>query len=217
VVSARRVNRESLDQQLSAACKMVDMGEIQRRIEVFRSDVVRMSVPLMVQKHITYGAAYALDQFAYFELKHTVADQFNLHPSEVLVVGSVKLGFSIVATKRYRHFGDTSDIDVVIISSNLFDEIWSDAFDYWLSGAYWPNLEDFRRYLFRGWMRPDKLPPERSFERSREWWEFFRELSNSQQFGPYRISGALYKSWHYLESYQAQCIVECRREIEGDL
>jgi hypothetical protein len=192
------------------------MDEIERRIGVFKIDVVSLSVPLMVQKHITYGTAYALDQSAYFELKHKVAEQFKLHPSEVLIVGSGKLGFSIVATKRYRHFGDTSDIDVVIISSNLFDEIWSAVFDYRLSGAYWPNFGDFRRYLFRGWMRPDKLPPERSFKRSHEWWEFFRELSNSQQFGPYRISGALYKSWHYLESYQAQCIVECRREIEGD-
>jgi hypothetical protein len=196
---------------------MPDIDEIDRRIGVFKSDVVRLSVPLMVQKHITYGDAYALDQSAYFELKHKVSELFKLHPTEVLVVGSGKLGFSIVAAKRYRHFGNTSDIDVAIISSNLFDEIWSDVFVYWLSKAYWPSFEDFRRYLFRGWMRPDKLPPERSFARSREWWEFFRELSNSQQFGPYRIRGALYKSWYYLESYQAQCIAECRREIEGDL
>jgi hypothetical protein len=63
------------------------MDEIERRIGAFKSDVIRLSVSLMVQKHITYGAAYALDQSAYFELKHKVAEQFKLHPSEVLIVG----------------------------------------------------------------------------------------------------------------------------------
>jgi hypothetical protein len=58
-------------------------------------------------------------------------------------------------------------------------------------------------------MRPDKLPPAASFRRAQEWWEFFRSMTSSGAFGPYKITGALYKSWHFLESYQQKCVIDC--------
>jgi hypothetical protein len=44
----------------------------------------------------------------YYSLKAAVAEQFQIHPNEIIVVGSAKLGFSIAPTKRYRAFGETS-------------------------------------------------------------------------------------------------------------
>jgi hypothetical protein len=152
---------------------------------------------------------------AYFALKERVAQHFGIHTSEVVVVGSSKLGFSIVPDKRYRPFGETSDIDVALSSGGLFDEFWRDVFNYWARGEVWPGLTDFRKYLFRGWMRPDKLPPSNSFGRSKEWWEFFRQLAVGGDFGPYKITGALYKSWHYLETYQQKCVRDCKAVEEA--
>jgi hypothetical protein len=177
----------------------------------FREDFRHLPVFTLVQKYITYGNCYAIDQAKYFELKLIVAQEFNLHHSEVLIVGSAKMGFSIVSTKRYRPFGDSSDIDVALISQSLFEEIWYEAFEYWRSGSFWPEIHQFQEYLFRGWIRPDKLPPEKTFQRSRQWWEFFRQLTNSQRFGPYKIGAGLYKSWHFLEAYQTKCVTECRQ------
>lgn len=189
--------------------------DISTRIEEFRNDLVRRPNSVIVQKYITHGKCYALDEAAYFELKSSIASEFALHPSQVLIVGSAKLGFSIVKAKRYRPFGDTSDIDVAIISPALFNSMWEDAFNFWRTGAYWPEIDAFRRYLFRGWIRPDKLPPEKSFERRRHWWEYFRTITQSQVFGPFPIRAGLYKSWHYLESYQQTCVSECRGELDG--
>jgi len=188
---------------------------IDELVQRFRSDLRYLPVSTLVQRHITYGDCYAIDQAQYFDLKSAIATNFNLHHSEVLIVGSAKLGLSIVSHKRYRPFGDMSDIDVALISPSLFDEIWFEAFEYWRSGSYWPDINQFREYLFRGWIRPDKLPPEKTFERSRQWWGFFRQLTNSQHFGPYKIKAGLYKSWHFLEAYQTKCIAECKQaEIE---
>ena len=185
------------------------------RMNSFKTDLTEHPVSVMVQKYITYGDCYVLNQAKYFELKSKIATEFDLHPSQVLIVGSAKLGFSIVEGKRYRPFGDTSDIDVAIVSPILFDAMWTDVFDYWRMGGYWPELDKFRKYLFRGWLRPDKLPPEKTFERGRKWWEFFRILSSSQAFGPFAIKAGLYKAWYFLESYQSQCVGECRQETEG--
>ena len=183
---------------------------IQERIDRFRDDLLELSVPIMVQKHITYGDCFALDQMRYFDLKAEVSNEFKIHPSQVLMVGSGKLGFSIVNDKRYRPFGDTSDIDIALVCHTLFDKIWLDVFNYKQDGSYWPEFDKFRKYLFKGWIRPDKLPPAQMFEFSRHWWEFFRSITSSSRYGSYQIRAGLYKSWYYLESYQSQCVIECK-------
>jgi hypothetical protein len=181
------------------------------RIASFRRDLPQRTVSDLVQRHITYGGCFALTDEEYFALKTKISSRFQVHLSEIVVVGSAKLGFSIVPDKRYRAFGERSDIDVAICSSALFDVFWQDVFEFWARGEVWEGLSDFRSYLFRGWMRPDKLPPARTFARGREWWEFFRELTNSGTFGPYKITGALYKSWRFLETYQSKCIGDCKQ------
>lgn len=189
--------------------------QIKDRIKKFRDDLLQYDVANLVQRYITYGDCYALSNDEYFALKQQVAQNFKIHPAEVIVIGSAKLGFSIASAKRYREFGNSSDIDVALCSRPLFDEFWRDVFDYWARGEQWAELGEFRKYLFRGWMRPDKLPPSNSFTRSKEWWEFFRNLTATRSFGPCKITGALYSDWHYLEAYQQKCVHECKGDEEG--
>lgn len=142
---------------------------------------------------------------------------FKVQHTEVIIVGSAKLGFSIAPHKRYRYFNDKSDIDIAICSPTLYDDFWKDVFCYWDSGERWPNLDQFCKYHFRGWIRPDKLPKARSFQRAQDWWDFFRYLSSSRRFGPYKLSCALYKDLTYLERYQAKCIRECKNQELGNI
>ena len=63
--------------------------------------------------------------------------------------------------------------------------------------------------MFRGWIRPDLLPP--VLAQGKRWWEFFRGLTAEGTFGSFQIRAGLYKSWHYLDSYHSICIDECKR------
>ena len=188
-------------------------SKIIERLTKFQADLVRLSISELVRRHITFGDCYILSEDSYYALKAEVADHFSLHPSEVIVVGSAKQGFSIAPNKRYQHFGDTSDIDVTIVSQTLFDRIWDEVWWFNHQGGYWPKLPDFREYLFRGWMRPDKLPPSDRFEIANEWWEFFRELTRSERYGPYKIRGALYRSWVRMEAYQSGAVDLCVKAL----
>jgi hypothetical protein len=125
----------------------------------FKRDICELDLSVAVQKHLTYGPCCLLSSDVYFELKREIAEQFKLHPAEVLVVGSAKLGFSIVPKKRYRFFNDESDIDVALVAPQLFEQVWAEVYDYWYGGAYWDQHDTFCSYLFQGWIRPDKLPP----------------------------------------------------------
>jgi hypothetical protein len=180
------------------------------RLAEFKKDLPKFSVPVLAQKHLNHGDCCLLSSEAYFELKLAVAKEFEIHPNEVVMVGSAKLGFSIVPWKRYRLFNDSSDIDLAIVSPKLFEQVWAEVHDYSYGGSYWPDRQSFCEYLFQGWIRPDKLPPDDRFGRSQKWWEYFRGLTNSQRFGKYKIRAGLYKSWHFLEKYQSICIEECK-------
>lgn len=98
--------------------------EAKGRFEQFEKDLSVLSSIQIVRKHIISGECCILSQPKYFDLRSEVADHFGLHPNEILVVGSAKLGFSVVPHKLYRPFCDESDIDVAIVSSTLFDKIW---------------------------------------------------------------------------------------------
>ncbi len=185
-----------------------DRDEIEKSIQKFRNGLLTQSSQMVVRSTIIHGDCFIFTPQEYAVLRSEIADHFNVHPNDVLVVGSAKLGFSIAPHKRYNHFHDGSDIDIAIVSSLLFDNIWEQAFSYASGGAYWPKKEQFVRFLFQGWIRPDKLPS----ELANAWFEYFRVLTCTGNHGPYKISGGLYKSFRFLETYQCDCVNICKNE-----
>jgi hypothetical protein len=180
----------------------------------FRSDLTDLDNADMVAKHILSGDCHALEEDLHWRLRRQVATSLSVYPNQVVVVGSARLGFSIVERKLLRPFSDSSDIDVAIVSSDLFDEYWQLVYQYEREGGYWERGNDFKRYLFRGWMRPDLLPSSPSFEPRKRWWELFRKLTASGTYGPYKIRGGLYKSWFFLNGYHERSIAACRTALQ---
>ena len=187
---------------------MID--EAKKRLGEFKEDLGLLSATQIVRKHIIFGECCMLSSSEYFDLRSEVADHFRLHPNETLVVGSTKLGFSIVPNKQYRLFRDTSDIDVALVSSTLFDEFWEQVFRYRYEGSDWPEYNEFVRYFFRGWIRPDKLPRSPMFPLTENWRNFFQTITNSGRYGDHKIAGGLYKSYFFLENYQKICVEQLR-------
>lgn len=186
----------------------------------FKKELTTSDEVSLVRKFITSGECYVIDQEKYLELKSTVADHFKIHPNEVLIVGSGKMGFSIAENipkekLRYRHFSESSDIDVAIISQTLFDGIWTDLYDFIEDKGFWQRQQEYTAYHFQGWMRPDMLPISQRFTFTQTmWWDFFNKLTSSQNFGAYKIRGGLYRNWHFLEKYQIKCVNQCKMEFK---
>lgn len=187
--------------------------EVLLKIERFKNDLYIMNTHSLYNKYITWGDCYVMSDESHNYLREQIAEHFRIDPNYVVVVGSAKLGFSIARGKRYRQFikvtdigndsgyDHPSDIDVAIISPDLFDAIWMEVFDYWSDGGSvdyltWPNRDrkDFMKYLFRGWIRPDKLPTSSTLNLYKNWWEFFEQLPSTGSFGSSKIAGGIYKS-----------------------
>jgi len=186
----------------------------EKRLKEFLEDLPILESGEMVTRHIVSRTSCVLGEAIYADLKREIGSHFEEHDSNVVMVGSAKLGFSIKDTKRYISFGNESDIDIAIVSESLFATVWTTIFELERSGYYWEKRGEFRRYHYKGWIRPDKLPNPGSFGFAKDWWEFFRSLTTDGKYGPYKISAGLYYSWYFLEAYQRKCIEQCKAKLE---
>ncbi|WP_126539712.1 hypothetical protein [Oharaeibacter diazotrophicus] len=66
----------------------------------------------------------------YLIFREQVADRFEIGYQDVCIVGSAKLGFSPSPHKFGQPFAVTSDVDVVVISSDMFDRGTRELFQH---------------------------------------------------------------------------------------
>lgn len=178
------------------------LGEFKRLVAIH-------SVKRVVQEFLVSGLPRTMEERTYHELRSEVANQWHLHPNEIIVVGSGKLGFSIKKKRRFRPFRTDSDYDIAIISSDFFDYFWRMAFRHTSRYYDWRKKDKFFEYMVSGWMRPDLLPAQ-GFDDRLRWEAFFDELSTRSKYGRHPMKAGLYKSWEHLEAYQTICVSECK-------
>lgn len=173
-------------------------------------------IKVIVRKYILHGLPYVFDQREddYFEFRNIIARNFGIGFHEVFIVGSSKLGYSY---HKDSIFSLDSDIDVVIVNENLFESYYNDVCEYQYgidNGLVSTTQEErkeyhrFLKYLVKGWMRPDKLPPKiKNSAIKSEWFNFFESISYGKSpVGNYKVSGGLFKNYQYLERYYTDSI-----------
>lgn len=186
----------------------MNLDEFNRELLETNSETERIH---FIKKYFFHGTPNVFHdrEHEYFEFRNRIADNFNIGFHEVFIVGSAKFGFSY---HKGTLFSYDSDIDVVIVNERLFDGYFTEICDYQYKLDRWYKIIDlkerkmyseFLRYLVKGWMRPDKLPTSFKVDLlKKEWTDFFQSLSyNKSEVGNYKVTGALYKNYTYLEKY----------------
>jgi hypothetical protein len=157
-------------------------------------------------------------------LRQHLHDALGISAEAVLVVGSGKLGFSLRPDTFGRPFNRRSDVDVVVVSEDLFDRIWRTLLSWNYPRRYklgpdqkWANarMDDlywgwFRphRMRFGGLLFPDALRPLRDI--STAWFNAFRALSLYPEFTRWEIKGRLYRTWEHARLYHVDGLRQIR-------
>ncbi|OOE04644.1 hypothetical protein BO219_04415 [Anoxybacillus kestanbolensis] len=177
-------------------------------------DNKEMSDADIVDRYILFGTPFVFknNEDKYYFLKREIANFFGTSTSNVIMVGSAKLGFSIAPQKLWKLLDDDSDIDMVIISEELFDDYWKQLFEFNINLTYRNEKEDelyrdFLEYFFKGWIRPDKFPFK--FDNKRKWFEFFNKISYGE-YDKRKITGAIYRNEYFFRKYHEQNIRRLR-------
>src|SRR5687767_2525443 len=102
------------------------------------------------------------DDEAWTNFKSELEKTLTVKSADVRVVGSARLGFSLKPHMDLKLFTNTSDIDVVVVSDTIFDEIWHDilvaAYPRELSGVPLGGwIAATRRDLYTGWLSPTRF------------------------------------------------------------
>lgn len=144
------------------------------------------------------------------ELSHFLSQVFN-KKLQIKIVGSAKLGFSLktlILNQNFRFFDITSDIDIAIISDELYDDFWSDTYKEFCKNYFWRDRNSFEKFFFRGWVRPDMLP--QKLQRRNFWFDTMTEIRRDIFDDELKITAGLYKSTDFLMGYQTHCINQCK-------
>lgn len=175
---------------------MIDVSAV---IDEDRNLIASTSITKFMRQRVIFGECRMLTSVQHVNLREEIATHFGVHTNEVVVVGSAKLGYSVSPQKKLKGFDDKSDLDIAIVNSALFEKYWQEMLLAKKTMVDWPDLSQAQKYLFQGWIRPDKLPNARI---RNEWFDFFTDLHGRRTGGPYPVRAGLYYSISFLESYQ---------------
>lgn len=191
-------------------------------VDEFKKYCLEIPLEVLLQKYIIDSNSYFFNETQQkideFDFKKDIAQTLNVHVRDIIIVGSGKLGFSLKPTitkknKTYYNFREfdfkwkrnnlnsKSDLDVAIISSELFDRQFINLYNE--SSYYreeyvkeWGERPAFAKYLLKGRLATRFLPSK--FKLSDE----IKEVQEKYQrlFGR-EINIEIYKSWYFFETY----------------
>lgn len=188
----------------------------------FKRDLRSSKPEEVVQKYLFDRSPYyfADNPQHYIDFRKVICEQFKIHLQNFAIVGSAKVGFSLNPTKFGEVFSESSDVDVVLVSEELFQRLWIDLIRFQQDEfAYLPyecrkRFNELQYILFWGQVRMDKLP--NKFTAAKEWWEFFNRLSKDTRFGPRRVRAMIFKTWKHVSFYYEKNIRELMQiELRG--
>ncbi|MFX4283984.1 hypothetical protein ACOL3A_05455 [Aliarcobacter butzleri] len=108
---------------------------------------------------LSEGIPYAFkkDPILYDEIRKWIATRLDVHPKEISMTGSARIGQSLAPSKIGNYFNEKSDLDLFVISEKLLEKLLNDfnnwSFDF-ESGKKKPKNKTEENYwkdnLFRG-------------------------------------------------------------------
>lgn len=155
------------------------------------------------------------EEIDYVKWRHLVATELGVDPMAVQLVGSARLGYSLNPRKNFRKFHGDSDLDIAIISPELFDRAWGELREIIEDELFSQKKNYLRKLVFEECIALDIVLPRLSFgeqwSRSRD--VFIQDLGSA--FRNCEINYRLYRNHRSLRSYQVKSVNIARdRAIE---
>ncbi|QQE99196.1 hypothetical protein [Lactococcus lactis] len=167
-----------------------------------------------------FGNNKSAEQY-YSEISDIVCQSFKIATNNFLIVGSAKLGFSLSPIKKFKSFNSDgndytqSDIDIAIISPELFKDSWQKLKDLKYI-TFINNYPGISSNIFRGFVNDKNI-----FEQISLKLELLDMIDNCardirDEFGVIEpINFRIYDSWDDLKKYTIDGIVKCKENKNG--
>ena len=202
--------------------------------EEFKSLLLRESLETIVKTHVFSGVPYVFRDNPHLLdiLRNHLSKLMPIDKMNIIVVGSARTGFSLSPDAFPRAFSTTSDIDVLIVDTALFDTMWKTMLKWHYprrtsglarTDSSWAKAR--RKELYWGWFVPSKihfdglslpaaLQPMRDI--ATNWFNAFRSLSKYREFSRRNVSGRLYRTWEHALLYHTYGLRQIKGRVEAN-
>lgn len=186
-------------------------------VEDFKRYCIELNAEIVVQKFIIDSKSHFFENIMVnqeFEFKKHISNVLDVHLRDIVIAGSGKLGFSIKPETGgsglylYKSFdeGRTSDLDIAIVNSSLFDQQLKKLYDYTASYTVnnWRNKTDrnsFAKYILKGRIATRFLPIDFVLAKELEELQIKYKMKFKRD-----INFEIYKSWYFFETYHKENI-----------
>lgn len=145
-------------------------------------------------------------ELSYVQWRHRVATALGVDPMAVQLVGSARLGYSMNPRKNFRKFHEGSDLDIAVISPELFDRAWGELREIIEDKSFSRKKNYLRKLVFEECIALDIVLPRLSFG---ERWSRSRDLFVQDLGSTFRnceVNYRLYRNHGSLRNYQVRSV-----------
>ena len=174
--------------------------------EEFARIVLSRDSEQIIDEYLFSGLPYAYRSNAddYSTLLTHLETSLEVDQQHITVVGSGRIGFSLDPDRFGIPFRESSDIDVVVVSSELFDRVWIDLLRLSptrFRGLPWPVRAKLRENIYWGRLWPDQLVGVTPV--SLVWFNAFKGVSRFPRLAQRDVKGRLYRLWDHARLYHS--------------
>ena len=175
----------------------------------FRELLRTRDLDWIIDEHLFQGTPfYSADEpDVHDAMVRAISIGLKVPRDDICVVGSARVGFSLSPPKFGEPFGQFSDIDIIVVSSVLFDPSWLDILGLRrkhsavLHRNTRQRLQEHRErhYIYNGWIYPSSILE--TLEIGERWLETFNGLSRIPEFAGRPVEARLYRTWDHARLY----------------
>lgn len=210
-------------------------------VDEIKNDVKDLSEKDFYTKYIVRSDNWYLEKYLGRTKEQVVEllDSYRLIISEalgvsfnsVMMVGSGKLGVSLSVEKsngksklfmafdedgNTREGNKSSDIDIAIISSEIFHYFWK-LFRQAYSYRQWDTYLELQKGIYRGYINEEEIS---SVQKCRNEWDKKVRIANAalhdQLYFQQEVSYRIYRSWEDFEEYNLESIKKIKERVTND-
>ncbi|MEI2362237.1 hypothetical protein [Priestia megaterium] len=149
----------------------------------------------------------------YDSMKRFIASELGLHFNNIAIFGSAKIGFSLNPQKDFREFNAKSDIDLAIVSEELFHKFWKSYLEMHSNLRYIKKYSIVTSSLFRQFITLDGLDNLSPFfvEWTKKTSGFVKDLQLLFDFKEHDINYRIFYSWDAVQRYYVRNIDDLKK------
>jgi hypothetical protein len=162
----------------------------------------------VVETHLISGLPYVFrnNEAAYKDFTATLAAQLRTPATDIGIIGSARIGFSLDPDKFGVSFSAASDVDSVIVNAEMFDKAWFELYglgsrlyslDQWVQSAFHTHRTN---NVFYGFIEPNRLPGIVGI--AMHWFRTLKGLGRIREVSDHKVNGRLYRTWDHVKAHQ---------------